>query len=135
MLGEMIGESQGRIAGMRILPCQGQNPVVEVTFQSSGRMLGLETTDMGTYQSVLTPSGIFRGKGQGFVTTKDGDVLSWTGEGVGKPKGQGPAASWRGSLFYQTSSQRLAQFNNIAVVFEFEVDEEGKTQAKIWEWK
>jgi hypothetical protein len=131
----MIGESQGKIIGTRVLPCEGQNPVLEVSFQAAGKMLGVEATDLGTYQSVLTPAGVFRGKGQGISMTKDGDTLTWTGEGVGTPKGKGQAASWRGSLFYQTTSQRYAQFNKITVLFEFEVDEQGNTRAKIWEWK
>ena len=40
MLGEMIGESRGKISGMRVLPSQGQSPVVEVSFQSGGKLLG-----------------------------------------------------------------------------------------------
>lgn len=135
MLGEMIGEERGRITGIRVLPSEGQGPVIEVSFQDSGKLLGLESTDMGTYQSVLTPAGVFRGKGQGILTTKDGDMVAWTGEGVGKPKGQGLAASWRGAVYYQTASARLANLNGLAGLFEYEIDENGNTQNKVWEWK
>ena len=34
-----------------------------------------------------------------------------------------------------TTSQRLAQLNGIAGVYEFEIDETGKTKDKIYEWK
>src|SRR2546423_14495822 len=36
--------------------------------------------------------------------------------------------SWRGSLFYETASAKLAQLNGIAGGFEYEVDEGGKSE-------
>jgi hypothetical protein len=48
--------------------------------------------------------------------------------------GPGLAASWRGAIYYQTTSPRLARLNGIAGVYEFEVDENGKTTDKIYEW-
>jgi hypothetical protein len=135
MLGEMIGEEQGRITGIRVLPSEGQNPRMEVSFQANGQLVGVETTTMGTYISTLMPNGVFNGVGQGVVMSKDGDMATWTGTGVGKPTGKGSAASWRGSLCYQTSSQRLAGLSKIVTVFEYEVDENGATAAKLWEWK
>ncbi len=135
MLGEMIGEARGKVTGVRVLPSQGQGPCMEVCFQGMGKLLGLETSDVGTYESVLLPAGVFRGKGQGVITTKDGDVVTWTGEGVGRPTGKGMAASWRGAIYLQTAAPRLAQLNNIAVIFEHEVDENGNTESREWEWK
>ena len=67
MLGEMIGEEQGKITGIRVLPSEGQNPRMEVSFQASGRLVGVETTTMGTYISTLMPNGVFNGVGQGVV--------------------------------------------------------------------
>ena len=135
MLGELIGEGRGKITGLRVLPSDGQAPKLEVSFQGTGKILGYETTNLGTYESVLTPSGVFNGCGQGVIMTKDGDVATWTGTGVGKPTGKGMAASWRGSLQYQTASQRLAGLNKIVCVFEHEVDESGGTVDKLFEWK
>lgn len=135
MLGEMIGEEQGRITAVRVLPFNGQAAQMEVSFQGSGNLVGVETTGMGTYIATLTPTGMFNGTGQGMVTTRDGDTLTWTGTGVGKPTGKGSAASWRGAIYFQTSSQRLAGLNKMATVFEHEVDENGNTSTKMWEWK
>lgn len=135
MLGEMIGEEQGKITAVRVLPSNGQAPQIEVSFQSTGNLVGVQTTEMGTYISTLLPSGVFNGTGQGVTMTQDGDTATWTGTGVGTPKGKGLAASWRGAIFYQTSSQRLAGLNKFASLFEFEVDEDGNTSAKLWEWK
>jgi hypothetical protein len=135
MLGEMIGEEQGKLTAVRVLPSNGQTPQMEVSFQSTGNLVGVQTTEMGTYISTLLPSGFFNGTGQGITITQDGDMATWTGTGVGTPKGKGLAASWRGALFYQTSSPRLAGLNKLAILFEFEVEEDGKTLAKLWEWK
>jgi hypothetical protein len=66
--------------------------------------------------------------------TKDGEMLTWTGNGVGKMTARG-GASYRGVLYYQTPSQKLARLNGMAVVFEYEVDENDNSHSKIWEWK
>ncbi len=136
MLGEMIGELQGKITVNRVLPFEGEGlaPKVETTFQDSGKILGVEITDIGTFWSVVRAGGLY-GEGQGIIMTKDGDMASWTAQGVGKFKGKGSAAIWRGSVFFQTQSKKLAHLNSIAVVFELEVDENGNTHDKLWEWK
>ncbi len=135
MLGEMISQAQGQITSTRVLPSEGSSLCIETSFQATGNLLGKDVAEMGTYVSTLTPAGVFHGKGQGLFTTRDGEILTWTGEGVGKPKGSGQAASWRGAIYLQTQAQRLAQLNSMALVFEYEVEESGKIQAKLWEWK
>lgn len=135
MLGEMIAEDKGKITGIRVLPSEGPNPECEVSFQATGRMFGIDITDIGTYQSHVEDGGVMHGKGQGMLMTTDGEAIAWTGEGVGKPGGKGMAASWRGSLYYHTASQKLAKLNGLCAVFEHEVDEAGNLTTKIFEWK
>ncbi len=135
MLGEMIGEGKGKLHGVRVLPSDGAGTQVEVSFMGAGKVLGQEVSEVGTYVSTLTPQGVLNGVGQGLITTKNGEVATWTGTGVGKSTGPGMAASWRGSLCYQTTSQQLARLNKMAVIFEHEVDESGNTTEKLWEWK
>lgn len=135
MLGEMFGEGKGKIAAVRVLPSEGMGPRMEVSFQGTGKLLGQEMTEVGTYISTLLPNGVLNGSGQGVVTTKSGEVVTWTGTGVGRPTGRGMAASWRGSCFYQTASQSLSGLNKIAGIFEHEVDENGNTTEKLWEWR
>lgn len=135
MLGEMIGQEQGRITSVRVLPSTGPAPLTEVSFQSTGNLVGVETSEFGTYVSTLMPNGMFNGSGQGVIMTPDGETATWTGTGVGKPTGKGFAASWRGTLFFQTTSSRLAGLGKMATVFEYEIDENGNTSAKLWEWK
>jgi hypothetical protein len=107
---------------------------VEVTFEESGKILGVNTSGFGTYSSVVRNDGTMYGEGQGVVMTQDGDLIPWKGSGVRKFKEKG-AVSFRGILYYRTASQKLARLNNATGVFEHEVDPEGKTQTKVWEWK
>lgn len=135
MLGDLLGEEQGQVTGMRVLPSEGQAPKVEVTFQAGGKLLGLDVTDMGTYHSVLRPNGTLFAEGQGVTMTADGDAATWIGQGVGRFTGRGTAQSWRGAIYYQTASSKLARLNGAAVLFEHEVDENGRASARLWEWK
>ena len=135
MLGEQIGEETGQITGIRVLPDEGAGPKVEVSFQQSGTLLGAQVSDMGTYISVTRPDGTLFGDGQGVIMTDDGQMAAWRGQGVGRFTGHGTAVSYRGAIYFQTASERLARLNGIAVVFEYETDESGKTAVKSYEWK
>jgi hypothetical protein len=73
-------------------------------------MSGADVNGFGTYTSVVRPDGTLHGEGNG-------------------------AVSYRGILYYRTASAKLARLNTVGGVFEFEVDAEGKTHSKIWEWK
>ncbi|MDF0682130.1 MAG: hypothetical protein P0116_14320 [Candidatus Nitrosocosmicus sp.] len=55
-------------------------------------------------------------------------------DGIGHLKGKG-MVSWRGTKFYQTSSQKLNKLNNMPLVFERLKDENGSGWHKHWEWK
>jgi hypothetical protein len=135
MLGEQIGEETGQITGMRVLPDEGAGPKVEVSFQASGTLLGAHVNNIGTYVSVTRPDGTLFGEGQGIAMTDDGEAAAWRGQGAGRFTGHGTAVAYRGAIYFQTSSQRLARLNGIAVVFEYESDESGKTTDKTYEWK
>ena len=132
MLGEQIGETKGRRLVRRVVSIDP--PTAEVSFEDTGQMLGIPTTGMGTYSSVIRPDGSILGQGQGLSMTQDGDAVTWTGTGVGK-FGPGGSVSYRGMLFFQTASQKLARLNNACGAFEYEVDGSGSTISKIWEWK
>lgn len=132
MLGDKIGESKGKRLVRRVLSVDP--PTAEVSFEDSGQVLGVPGTGMGTYTSVVRPDGSIFGHGQGMTTTADGEAVTWTGSGLGH-FGPGGSVSYRGMLFYRTTSQKLARLNNACGAFEFEVDPTGVTSATVWEWK
>jgi hypothetical protein len=134
MLGEQIGEERGKITGRRVLQSDGQEPTIEVSFQATGKLLGQDTTGLGTYWSVVQSNGFLYGEGQGVSMTATGDVVQWTGTGRGRFTGQG-GASFRGVIYYQTTSEKFARLNGVAVVFEHEADGDGNVTNRLWEWK
>ena len=134
MLGEKIGEESGKIIGQRVLPSEGGLPRMEITVQSSGKIIGVDYNATVTYRSGARPGGGLWGEGEGVLMTKDGDSAILTGSGVGK-MGAGGAGSWRGALYYQTTSAKLAKLNSLCAVFENEVDATGNATGKYWEWK
>jgi hypothetical protein len=131
MLGAQIGETKGKRTVRRVLSIDP--PTVEVSFEDSGHMFGVPTTGIGTYTSVVRPDGSIYGEGQGINMTQDGESISWQGTGVGK-FGPGGAVSYRGMLFFQTNSQKIA-LGSTCGAFEYEVNASGETTSKIWEWK
>jgi len=135
MFTEQIGEETGQITGIRVLPDEGHGARVEVSFSSSGTLLGMHTTSMGSYTSVTRPDGTLFGEGQGVTMTENGEMVSWKGAGVGHFTGHGTAVSYRGAVYFQTTAERLMRLNGIAGIFEYDTDESGKTVDKTYEWK
>jgi hypothetical protein len=132
MLGEQIGETKGKRLVRRVTSVDP--PTAEVSFEDSGHILGIPTTGLGSYTSVVQPDGSIFGHGQGLTMTQDGESLTWTGTGVGH-FGPGGSVSYRGMLFFRTTSSKLAHINNVCAPFEYEVDAAGATVSKFWEWK
>lgn len=132
MLGEQVAQSTGKRLVRRVLSVNP--PTAEVTFEEAGTIAGVSGNGMGTYTSVIHPDGSIHGDGQGLITTSDGDTITWSGSGVGK-FGAGGSVSYRGMIFYKTTSQKLSRMNNLCGAFEFETDPAGATSGKVWEWK
>lgn len=132
MLGDLIAEYEGNILNQRVLPLE--EPVIETSLQQRGKLLDMDATDLLTYCSVIRQDGTIFGEGQG-ITMVDGEMATWHGQGVGKIVGKGPAASFRGAIYYQSSSEKLSCLNCVAAVFEYDLDDNGITHSKIWEWK
>jgi hypothetical protein len=107
----------------------------------NGKFGGVEGSDIGTYCTVMregSEPGVMYGEGQGVITTKDGQgMATWTGQGIGRFAAPGKI-SFRGSVFYRTTSTgggKISFLNNVVGVFEYEMDEQGNSSTKVWEWK
>ena len=132
MLGNMIGETTGKRVVRRVV---STDPLtVEVSFEDKGKVLGMSTAGFGTYSARVRPDGSIFGEGEGVFMTEDGESVTWKGSGQGK-FGAAGAVSYRGILYHRTASQKLAALNATPAVFEYEVDAEGNTTSKFWEWK
>lgn len=134
MLGEQLGEERGKITGYRVVRSGAGGPRVEISFQATGKIAGTEHKDIGTYWSAMRSGGFLYGEGQGVMMTKDGDSVMWVGQGTGRFKPEG-GMKWRGAVYYETTSQKLARLNGMAVVFEHDTDANDNLTSKYWEWK
>ena len=132
MLGPLIGEERGKRTARRVIATDPQVKV-EVSFEAAGTMLGVQGMDIGTYVSTIQADGSLHGVGEGVIATLDGEMVAWKGLGVGK-LGEGGSVSYSGSLSYTTTSQKLAKLNGISGVFQFQVDAQGNTHGRIWEY-
>ena len=133
MLGELIGEEKGKVTARRVLTTDGGGKV-EVNFQSSGRILGVETRGTVTYWAGVRPDGSLYGEAQGLIQGPGGERASFKAQGVGKLL-EGGAVSYRGAQYFYSESPKLSRLNSVAVVFEYEADADGNTKSKLWEWK
>lgn len=132
MLGAEIGHEEGQIIGRRVLE---EVPKIENTFNAEGSFRGIDTNDLGTYWTTVRPGGVLYGEGQGVLVSTDGQMATWTAQGLGRYISS-RVIRFRGSSFYRTDSTgSLAFLNNMMAVFEFEIDERGKTSARNWEWE
>jgi len=134
MQGDRIGEESGKVTSQRVLSNPGGGPRMETSLQASGTILGVPHTSRGTYVAAIRPDGHLFGEGQGIVVSKEGDMASWVGQGVGT-LGKDGSVSYRGALYYQSSSAKWARLNSVALMFEYDVDPAGNTRAQFWEWK
>ncbi|MFD8483498.1 hypothetical protein [Kitasatospora sp. NPDC059673] len=135
MLGDLIGEEQGRITGQRVLASEhGLPPTVESSFAASGTLLGVQVRDLGTYTSRLRADGTLEGGGQGVLMGPGGAHASWHGQGVGTFTESG-GNSFRGSIVYETDSPEFAALRGVAGVFEWETSADGEAVGKLWAWR
>jgi hypothetical protein len=136
MLGEQYAELKGKATGQRILDIEG--PTMETSVAVSGTMKGIQVQEMLTFVGVPTAEkGVIHGIGKGVVMATGGEseMVSYTGEGIGRLDSSG-SIKWRGSVFFRTSSgDKLAFLNNLVGVFESEIDAYGNFSEKSWEWK
>src|SRR5262249_25399598 len=127
-------EERGKISGHRVVRSGAGGPRMEVTFEATGKMLGVEHRNIGTYWAAMRPGGFLYGEGQGMLMTKDGDSVVWVGQGTGHFKAGG-GIQWRGAVYFETSSQKMARLNGAAAVYEHETDASENVATKYWEWK
>ena len=134
MLGDILYEMTGMKVGWRVLPPDELGPRMEISYQGAGMMLGVETTETGTYTAVARPNGTFFADGQGISIAANGGIISWTGRGIGIPDGNG-LVSYRGVIFFDSTSPTFSRLGAVTGISEYEVSEDGPLSGKVWEWK
>jgi hypothetical protein len=136
-LGNPFLEEKGKVVVQRITGITNGLPRIETSFSANDTINGnIAAREMGTYVTAPRPnSNVLFAEGQGVITTKDGEMATWTGQGIGHFASDGKLV-FRGSLFFTTTSNgKLAFLNNMVGIFQYQADTSGNTSAKVWGWK
>jgi len=134
MIGEQIWDLTGKVVGKRLVKHHGGEMKIERTIEAKGKVLGEDVTFLATVWSMEKPQGGTFIKGHGIMMTKKGEKVRLWGSGIGASKGGSPG-SVRGARYVQTNAPSLSRLNDVALVFEIEIGEDGSYRDKTWEWK
>jgi hypothetical protein len=132
MLGELIEETTGKRVGRKVI--SNEPLVLEVTCENTGKLLGKDVMEIGTYISRIRPDGSIYAEGQGVYMTGGGDTISWKRSAVGL-FGESGTVNYRGATYYSTTSPNFTRLNSVAGIFELHADAVGALHTKAWEWK
>ena len=92
-----------------------------------------KSTFITTYQSDNGNTSTSTGKG--ILTTKDGEIVTYTGQDLGITDING-TDTYHGILIFQTDSDgKLAFLDNLIGLYEYKSWSDGKKSGIIWEWK
>ncbi len=134
MLGDKLGDLTGKVTVRRVLPSRGGGPILEVSAEQTGVILGVQAQGYVTYEAAFRPDGKVDGSGRGVLMGAGGEMATWTATGLGVFKEDG-VVRFTGSINYLTTSPTWAQLNDSAGVFEWEEKPDGSSQATFLGWK
>ena len=134
MLGELMGECTGKVAGIRVVSVEGQETKLEVSLRGEGTLLGQPIADFGTLLQSVRPGAFLRGDAHHVMITASGDIGDWFGGGVGRPTGPGFKSSWGGYGRFESSPGALTPLESAVTAIEFEVEEDGSYRWQMWAW-
>ena len=92
-----------------------------------------KSTFITTYQS--DSGNTSTSTGHGIITTKDGEIATYTGQDLGITDKNG-TDTYHGILIFQTDSDgKLAFLDNLIGLYEYKSWSDGKKSGIIWEWR
>ena len=92
-----------------------------------------KSTFITTYQS--DSGNTSTSTGHGIITTKDGEIATYTGQDLGIADKNG-TDTYHGILIFQTESDgKLAFLDNLIGLYEYKSWLDGRKSGIIWEWK
>ncbi len=132
MVGAQIAEGRGKRTSRRVLATE-PTLRVEASVEEMATMLGVQGLSIITYVSTVKQDGSLYGEGEGVFAAPTGEMVTWKGIGVGRFSLDG-SIRYTGSLSLNTSSPKLSSLNGISVVFEWDIDAQGNTHSKLFEF-
>ena len=135
-LGELVFEGKGKVTSQRVLDIVKGGAKVEASFIRTGKLKGTDVTNTGTFWSIPVEGDAFYGEAKGIFTTTDGEIITYTAQGMGRMTGDGKLRFTGSDFLYAPSEGKFGHLNNTVGVFEVEVDNQtGDITGKTFEWK
>jgi hypothetical protein len=129
-----------KTTGQRVLDVNNPSgPTLETSFSDFGagiiKGVGNATT-IGTIITSFRPDGALYSQGKGVTTTDDGEIATWTEQGIGHFTKQGKVVFHGIRIFSTSSTGKLAFLNNLVGVLYTQADiKSGIATNTIWELK
>jgi hypothetical protein len=129
-----------KTTGQRVLDVNNPSgPTLETSFSDFGagiiKGVGNATT-IGTIITSFRPGGALYSQGKGVTTTDDGEIATWTEQGIGHFTKQGMVVFHGIRIFSTSSTEKLAFLNNLVGVLYTQADiKSGIATNTIWELK
>ena len=137
MLGEKLGEEEGRVTSRRVLKgdAAGSYMRVEISFEAQGTLLCVQYMNLGTYEIIGRGPGQMYGEGQGIFQGTNGEEGIWNGHGVGEDAGNG-VLKFAASIAFQTNTPTLTRLNGMLVLVEHSINMmDNSAKSTLYEWK
>jgi hypothetical protein len=139
-LGSPFWIDNDKTTGQRVLDVNNPSgPTLETSFSDfgAGRIKDVgNATTIGTIITSFRPGGTLYSQGKGVTTTNDGEMATWTEQGIGHFTKQGKVVFHGIRIFSTSSTGKLAFLNNLVGVLYTETDiRSGIATNTIWELK
>nr|WP_157209647.1 hypothetical protein [Methanosalsum zhilinae] len=135
MSGKPIGEFRGKTIGMRIVEILENGMKTESTDQATGRLLGTDAEHIGTDWNVWRFPDKISGEGIGVITSKSGEIATYTASAFGKGTVGSSEVKLHGIINFRSSTSEWSSLDGSSFPVTYEVDSEDNIHWKIWEWK
>ena len=138
ILGEPIYKETSRQQSTSIVLDVKENIKTQDSYTATGILKDVgnvtdKSTFITTYQS--DSGNTSTSTGHGIITTKDGEIATYTGQDLGISDKNG-TDTYHGILIFQTDSDgKLAFLDNLIGLYEYKSWSDGKKSGIIWEWR
>ncbi len=135
-LGELVFEGKGTVTNQRTVKSEKGGEKMEASFIRKGKLKGIDVINSGTFWTIPIEGGAFYGEAKGTFTTTDGEIVSYTAQGLGRPISDNKLRFTGSDFLYASHDGKFSHLNNTVGVFEVEVDTQtGDITGKTFEWK
>jgi hypothetical protein len=134
-LGNLVFEDKGKVTSQRVLDIVKGGAKIEASFIRTGKMNGIDVTNTGTFWSIPIEGGVFYDGAKGTFTTIEGDLVTYSAQGMCRFTDNGILRFTGSDFFYTTTEGKFKSLNNMVGVFEVEVNNQtGDITGKTFEW-